>query len=67
MKAEVYQDLEQELEEIVRKLQSSEVSVDDALVLHAKGLEVIAKMEKHLKTAKNTINKIQLRQDKDQA
>lgn len=46
-----------ELEAVLEKLQSTETSLDDALVLHAKGKELVAVLEEYLKNADIVIKK----------
>ena len=46
-----------ELEAVLEKLQSTETSLDDALVLHAKGKELVATLEDYLKGAEIVIKK----------
>lgn len=53
-----YSQLKSELDDVLLKLQSSEVNVDEALVLHKKGLELVGKLEKYLSEAENNIKPI---------
>ena len=46
-----------ELEAVLEKLQSTETSLDDALVLHAKGKELVTTLEDYLKGAEIVIKK----------
>lgn len=46
-----------ELEAIVASLQSSDVSLDEALKLHEKGQKLVAEIEDFLKTAEVEITK----------
>lgn len=52
-----YQALSQELDQIVMKLQLDDVAIDDALKLHARGIEITKQLEKYLKEAENTVTK----------
>lgn len=52
-----YQALSQELDEIVAKLQSEDVAIDDALQLHKRGIEITKQLEKYLKEAENIVTK----------
>ena len=52
---ESYQALKQHLDEILQKLQQDDVDIDQAVAYHKKGIEIIAKLEKHLATAQNEI------------
>lgn len=53
-----YQTLSTELDEIMDKLQAEDVDVDEAVKLYAKGTQLVAALEQHLKEAENTITKI---------
>lgn len=53
-----YQALSRELDEIVNKLQSEDVAIDDAIKLHGRGIEITKQLEKYLKAAENTISKV---------
>ena len=46
-----------ELEGVLEKLQSTETSLDDALILHAKGKELVTTLEDYLKGAEIVIKK----------
>ena len=59
-KANDYQSLSLELEEILAKLQQSDVRVDEAVTLYEQGLAIIAKLEKHLDEAENKIKSLKL-------
>ncbi len=53
-----YQALSRELDEIVNKLQSEDVAIDDAIRLHGRGIEITKQLEKYLKAAENTVSKV---------
>lgn len=53
-----YEDLNRELETVLRSLQSGELSIDDALKAYSRGQEIIAQLQDFLKTASNTVKKI---------
>jgi len=55
-----YQDLSAELEDVLAKLQSSDVQVDEAVKLYEAGLKLVAALEKHLAQAENKIEKLKL-------
>ncbi|HSW99022.1 MAG TPA: exodeoxyribonuclease VII small subunit [Candidatus Saccharimonadales bacterium] len=59
-KAEDYQSLSSELERVLAALQQPNVQVDDAVKLYEQGLNLAAKLEKQLREAENTIQKLQL-------
>lgn len=50
-----YSQLKSELDEVLAKLQGSDVNVDEALILHQKGLELVSKLEDYLSSAENNI------------
>jgi exodeoxyribonuclease VII small subunit len=43
-----YQDLRTKLDEILQALESDQLDIDEAIVLHKKGQEIAAQMEKYL-------------------
>lgn len=53
-----YRALSEELEIIVRALQQDDSDVDVAMQQYERGLELIAQLEKYLKTAENKIEKL---------
>ena len=59
-KAQDYRTLSDSLDEILEKMQRSDVQVDEALKLYEQGLAIIAKLEDYLKSAENTIERLQL-------
>lgn len=50
-----------ELDEILTKLQSNDLDVDEAIKLYERGMEVAKEIEKYLKEAENKITKIKTR------
>lgn len=48
---QTYQELKEELEQILNNLQHEDTDVDEALELHKKGREVIKKIEQYLADA----------------
>ena len=52
-----YAELNQELDEILAQLQSTDVDIDESLKLYERGREIIEKMQAYLKTAENTVLK----------
>lgn len=46
------------LNDIVKKIQENEVSLDESLQLYKKGNEIIAKLESALKEAESNVEKI---------
>jgi len=53
-----YQTLSAELDELLAKLQSNDVDVDQAVALYERGMAIIKQLEAHLKTAENKVTKI---------
>lgn len=43
-----YRQLRQELDEILQQLESDELDIDEAIVLHEKGKAVVSKMRQYL-------------------
>lgn len=58
MKEIDYQALNAELNEILVKLQSDDVSIDEALKGYERGIAITKELEKYLKTAENKVAKI---------
>lgn len=54
-----YKTLSAELDEILQKLQSGELSIDDALPAYERGVALIKQLEKQLSTAENKITELQ--------
>lgn len=54
-----YQQLSSELDEIVAKLQSTDIDIDDAVKAYERGAVIIKELENYLKTAENKISKIE--------
>lgn len=57
-KSNNFRQMSEELEEIIDKLQSSDLDVDQIIKEYEKGTEVIDKLEKYLSDAQNKINKL---------
>jgi exodeoxyribonuclease VII small subunit len=57
---EDYQTLSRDLETVLAQLQQPDVQVDEAVKLYEQGLALAAKLEKHLQTAENKIQKLKL-------
>jgi exodeoxyribonuclease VII small subunit len=58
MKEIDYQALNTELSEILARLQSEDLSVDEALKGYERGIAITKELEKYLKTAENKVSKI---------
>lgn len=54
-----YQSLSQELEAIMLELQREDLDIDVALEHYQRGLEVVQTLETYLKTAENSVKKLQ--------
>lgn len=63
MKEIDYQALNAELSEILAKLQSEDLSVDEALKGYERGIAITKELEKYLKTAENKVTKIRAAHD----
>ncbi len=50
-----YEELNQELDDILADLQRDDIDVDSALKQYERGLELVQQLEQHLKNAENTI------------
>lgn len=50
-----YAQLQEELEDTLLKLQSGELDIDKALLLHKQGEKLVGELEAYLKDAKNEI------------
>lgn len=50
-----YSQLQAELDELLLELQSGELDIDKALILHKEGEKLVAELEAYLASAKNEI------------
>lgn len=53
-----YRVLNEELEEVIQKLQSEGLDIDDVILEYQKGINLVETMEKYLKSARNKITKV---------
>ena len=53
-----YRALNDELDEILSKLQSGELSIDEAMPAYERGIALVKELEKHLKTAEHKITEL---------
>ena len=60
-----YQELSDELENILATLQRDDIGVDDAMKQYERGLEIVAQLEKHLQTAENRVQELQAKFQKE--
>lgn len=59
-----YTGLSAELDELLTKLQSEDIQVDQALKLYERGIEITKQLETYLKNAENTVQKVKATLDK---
>lgn len=59
-----YHELNVELDEVLDKLQSGELDIDDAVKAYERGMELIDQLQKNLKESENTVMKIKANFDK---
>lgn len=50
-----YKQLQTELDDLLEQLQSAELDIDKALILHKEGEKLVAELEAYLADAKNEI------------
>lgn len=55
-----YQALSAQLDGILDKLQDPNIQVDEAVELYKQGIELVAKLEKHLEQAENKLQTLKL-------
>jgi exodeoxyribonuclease VII small subunit len=53
-----YKQLNQELEAVLDRLQSSDLDVDQIINEYQKGIDIVEELEKYVKSAQNKITKI---------
>lgn len=53
-----YQELSAKLDSVLTSLQSDDISVDEAIKLYERGIEITKLLEKYLKEAENKVTKI---------
>lgn len=53
-----YSSLSKELDQILNKIQSDDLDIDESVELYEKGMAVVKKLEEYLKTTENKIIKI---------
>jgi exodeoxyribonuclease VII small subunit len=53
-----YRALSAELDELLTKLQSGELTIDEAVPAYERGLKLVKELETYLKTAENTVKKL---------
>jgi exodeoxyribonuclease VII small subunit len=55
-----FQEMRTQLDEVLLKLQDPDCDVDEAVELYEQALKLVAKLEQHLQTAENRIQKIKV-------
>jgi exodeoxyribonuclease VII small subunit len=58
-----YNQLKNELNEVIVKLQSDDLDVEEALELYKKGQTLIEQLEKYLEKAENTVKELKAKFD----
>lgn len=58
-----YRTLNDELEAILARLQSGDITIDEALPAYEQGMKLIKQLEQHLKTAENRVTELQAQQE----
>jgi len=58
-----YQTLSLELDAVLQRLQQSDISVDDAVKLYEKGLQLVGDLETYVSQAENRLEKLRLQAD----
>ena len=53
-----YRALSAELDELLARLQSGELSIDEAVPAYERGLELVKQLESYLKDAEQTVTKL---------
>ncbi len=53
-----YKQLNKELDEILAKLRSPDLDVDDAVLLYQRGMQITKELELYIKNATNKVSKI---------
>ena len=60
-----YRQLNEELETVISKLQSSDLDVDEVISEYQKGIELVKELEKYLKNAQNKVVKLTKKDSKE--
>lgn len=53
-----FRHLSDQLDEVLAKLQSDDIDVDEALALHEQGSKLVAQLEQRLQAAEHTVKKL---------
>lgn len=65
MVKKTYQQLRNELDEIMAALQAPELNVDEALTYYKRGQKVLAELEAYVQSAENTVRELDGREADD--
>ncbi|HUA13628.1 MAG TPA: exodeoxyribonuclease VII small subunit [Candidatus Sulfotelmatobacter sp.] len=60
-KTRKYQVIKTDLDEVLVKLKDEDIDVDQAIKLYEKGQKLISEMQSYLKTARNSIKEIKVK------
>ena len=63
-KTTIYRQLSQELEEILDKLQSGDLDIDDAIKQYEQEMAIVQQLQDYLKQAENKVTKVKKSFDK---
>ena len=56
--SQTYQQLSQELDDLMLSLESGELDIDEAVKRYERGLTIVKQLEEHLNTAENTVKRL---------
>ena len=59
-KEEDYRTLSDELDTVIADLSKPDVAVDETVELYKKGMDLVTRLEDHVKHAENTLEKVRL-------
>lgn len=59
-----YQELSAELDEVMARLQTEDIDIEEAVKAYGRGMTIVAELEQQLKNAENKVKKIKLQFDK---
>lgn len=60
-----YQGLSSELDAVLSALQQPDVAVDEAVKLYEQGMKLVARLEKHVTSAENKLEKLHLQMQQE--
>ncbi len=59
-----FQELSQELDEVMSNLQAEDIDIEDAVKAYERGMTIVQELEKQLKITENKVKKIKLQFEK---